>query len=161
LAGLFLCAIGSVCAGPALGQSQSNSEDPANGANNAREEVVELFGGNGEADATQQRVEVGSLGQIDLQVKDLDVTDVLRLLSMQSKKNIIASRNVSGKVSANLFGVDFYQALDAILQPNGFGYREEGDFIYVYTKQELEEIEKANRKRVTEVIRCSRTTARR
>ena len=157
LAGLFLCAIGSVCAGPALGQNQTDSPDPANGANGEPQngEVVELFESDDDAEATQQKVEVGSFGQIDLQVKDLDVTDVLRLLSMQSKKNIIASRNVSGKVSANLYGVDFYEALDAILQPNGFGYREKGDFIYVYTQEELAEIEKANRKRVTKIVRLN------
>ena len=145
IAGLIFCALGSVCAGPALGQTQGAS-------GNEEEEVIELFNDEGDANAAQQKVEVGSFGQIDLQVKDLDVTDVLRLLSMQSKKNIIASRNVSGKVSANLFGVDFHQALKAILEPNGFGYREDGDFIYVYTKQELEEIEASNRTRVTEVV---------
>lgn len=157
LAGLFLCAIGSVCAGPALGQNAADSSDPANDANNEQGngEVVELFESDDDDDATQQRIEVGSFGQIDLQVKDLDVTDVLRLLSMQSKKNIIASRNVSGKVSANLYGVDFYEALDAILQPNGFGYREKGDFIYVYTRDELDEIEKADRKRITKVVRVN------
>ena len=154
MAGLIFCAIGSVCAGPAIGQNQNNEPSPANGGD-AEDEVVELFESDDNPDASQQKVEVGSFGQIDLQVKDLDVTDVLRLLSMQSKKNIIASRNVSGKVSANLFGVDFYQALDAILQPNGFGYREDGDFIYVYTKQELEEIEKANRKQVTRPVRLN------
>jgi len=141
--GVFICAMGSVCAGPAIGQTQVELADES-------EEVVELFGPDEQQDEpAAPKVEVGAFGQIDLQVKDLEVVDVLRLLSMQSKKNIIASRNVSGKVSANLFGVDFYQALDAILQPNGFGYREEGDFIYVYTAEELKKIEDAMRKTIT------------
>ncbi|HEX7008908.1 MAG TPA: hypothetical protein VF184_02935, partial [Phycisphaeraceae bacterium] len=47
-----------------------------------------------------QQVKVGSFGQIDLHVKDLDLTKVLQLLSIESKRNIIASRSVAGTVSA-------------------------------------------------------------
>ena len=49
-----------------------------------------------------QSVKVGSFGQIDLHVKDLDLTRVLQLLSIQSQRNIIASRNVAGTVSAEI-----------------------------------------------------------
>ena len=99
-----------------------------------------------------QGVEVGSFGKIDLHVKDLKLTKVLQLLSIQGKKNIIASKNVSGTVSADLYDVDFYQALDAILRPNGYGYRKKGSFIYVYTQEELKKIQKRNRKKVHKII---------
>lgn len=106
-----------------------------------------------------QQVNVGSFGEIDLHVKDLDLTKVLQLLSIQSQRNIIASKSVSGTVSADLYGVDFYEALDAILQPNGFGFQEKGQFIYVYTAQELADIEKAERKQVSRILRLNYITA--
>lgn len=106
-----------------------------------------------------QSVKVGNLGQIDLHVKDLELARVLQLLSIQSQRNIVASRNVAGTVSADLYGVEFYEALDAILQPNGFGYREKGNFVYVYTLAELKEIELAERKLTTRVQRVNYLTA--
>ncbi len=102
-----------------------------------------------------QTVKAGSFGEIDLHVKDLDVSTVLQLLSIQSKRNIIATKDVSGSVTADLYGVDFYDALDAILQANGFGYREKGKFIYVYTAKELAEIQKQEEKPVTRIIRLN------
>ncbi len=107
------------------------------------------------ADEQSPRIEKGAFGNINLVVNDVEISKVLQGLSVQSKRNIIASRNVSGKVTANLYQVNFYEALDAILAPNGLGYREKGNFIYVYTQQELKQIEEANRKMVSEVIKLS------
>jgi len=115
-------------------------------------EEVELFEGddkNGE-----QKVELTETGEIDLHVKELEITKVLQLLSIQGQKNIIASRGVeNAKVSADLYKVSFDEALKSILEPNGFGYVEEGNFIYVMTKDELEKRNDANRKLVTKILR--------
>jgi type IV pilus assembly protein PilQ len=102
-----------------------------------------------------QGVNVGSFGKIDLHVKELKLTKVLQLLSIQAKKNIIASKNVAGAVSADLYNVDFYEALDAILHPNGYGYRKKGNFIYVYTAEELKKIKKQNREKVHRIIQLN------
>ncbi len=106
-----------------------------------------------------QEVGVDELGQIDITVKDLEIAKVLQLLSIQSQRNIVTSRNVSGKVSADLYGVSFHEALDAILTPNGYGYEEKGNFIYVYTAQELEERQNAMRKTITKVVRLNYISA--
>jgi len=100
-------------------------------------------------------VAMNSLGEINITVKDLEIAKVLQLLSIQSQRNIIASRNVSGTVSADLYDVSFHDALNAILTPNGYGYEEQGNFIYVYTAQELKERELANRTTVTKIIRLN------
>ncbi|MCC7146607.1 MAG: hypothetical protein IT443_09190 [Phycisphaeraceae bacterium] len=104
-------------------------------------------------------VSVSPFGQIDLHVKDVDLSKVLQMLSIQAQRNIVASRNVAGKVTADLYGVDFYDGLDAILHPNGFGYQEKGNFIYVYTQQELAAIQDAERELTTKVTRLSYITA--
>jgi type IV pilus assembly protein PilQ len=89
---------------------------------------------------------------VDLAVKDEDLAAVLEMLSLQSQKNIIASKDVSAKVTANFFGVTFYQAMDAILHANGFGYIEKDNFIYVYTAEQLAAIVEAGKVRMTKVI---------
>lgn len=153
LLGLFFMAVGAVCAGPVMGADDEGVAIPFDADDSADE--ISLF-----EDAQEdvglpqgQTVEVGSFGHIDLHVKDLDLTKVLQLLSIQSQRNIVSTRNVAGSISADLYGVDFYDALDAILHPNGFGYVEKGNFIYVYTTEELQAIADAERTAVTKIVR--------
>ncbi|MBC7834854.1 MAG: hypothetical protein H7Y88_07115, partial [Phycisphaerales bacterium] len=67
-------------------------------------------------------------------------------------KNIIASKSVTGRISATLNDVTFTDALDAILHVNGYGYIQEDNFIYVYTVDELVKIQESLKKRVAKVI---------
>lgn len=71
---------------------------------------------------------------------------VLRQLAVMSEKNIIASKAVQGNVTCDLYNVTFREALDAILRVNGLDYIEQGNFIYVYTAKEMEDIRKAQRR---------------
>lgn len=98
-------------------------------------------------------VSVDKYDLVDLHVNDEDLGRVLQLLSLQSERNITASNAVSATITADLYGVTFYEALDAILHVNGYGYIEQGNFIYVYTREELETIQAAARERVTRVHR--------
>ena len=93
-----------------------------------------------------QDVVVDDFGTVDISVQDTDLAQVLQMLSLQSRKNIITSKRVSARVTANLYYVTFKEALDAILHVNGYGYIEQGNFIYVYTLEEIAELEKAARK---------------
>ena len=77
----------------------------------------------------ESEVRVDDNMTVDLHVKDEDLANVLEMLSIQSQKNIIASKDVSARVTANLYGVTFYEALDAILNVNGYGFIEEGNYI--------------------------------
>lgn len=97
-------------------------------------------------------VNVNEYDLVDLHVNSEDLGAVLQLLSIQSQRNIISSNSVQASVTADLYGVTFYEALDAILHVNGFGYIEKGNFIYVYTREELEEFEKLSRKAISRVI---------
>ena len=84
--------------------------------------------------------------RVELHVKDADLLTELRLLAEQHRLNIIAGKDVSGKVTADLYDVTIEQALRAILEMNGYGLRRAGDFIYVYTKAQLREVEQAEAK---------------
>lgn len=120
---LSVCALCALMAGSAFGQS----------------------GGEESNQGAESDVQVTDYGTVDLAVQDTDLSQILQMLSIQSKKNIITSKSVSATVTANLYDVTFYEALDAILRVNGYGYIEEGNFIYIYTHAELEEIERARR----------------
>jgi len=78
---------------------------------------------------------------ITLDVKDMEIADVLRMIADQSAVNIIASKNVKGLVSINLENVPVETALDSILKVNNCGYVKEGDIVQVYTYPELNQKE--------------------
>ncbi len=109
-------------------------------------------GGEGAKLPMQGEISVDEHLIVDLHVVDEELADVLQMLSIQSQRNIVASRNVAATVTATLYGVTFYEALDAILHVNGFGYVEEGNFIYVYTAEEIKTLIEDSRQRTTAVI---------
>jgi len=108
---------------------------------------------------SDSEVKVSDAGTVEIHVNDASLVEVLRMLSLQSQKNIVASKDVRGTVTANLYDVTVREALDAILHANGYAYREQGNFIYVYTAKELAEIEKASRVMETRVFKLYYTPA--
>ncbi len=105
------------------------------------------------------QVNVTDAGLVEMHVNDTGLLEVLRILSLKSQKNIIASRNVDGRITANLYNVTVREALDAILQSNGYVYREKGNFIYIYTAKELAEMDRAARTTGTAVFHLYYTPA--
>jgi type IV pilus assembly protein PilQ len=101
---------------------------------------------------SSSEVSVNDAGTVELHVNDANLVEVLRMLSLQSQRNIIASKDVHGTVTANLYDVTVREALDAILHANGYAYREKGNFIYVYTTKEIADMEKAERHTDTRVF---------
>lgn len=95
---------------------------------------------------------------VEIHVSGASIVDVLRMLAAQSQKNIIASKEVGGTVTCNLYDVTVQEALDAILKGNGLAVREEGSFLYVYTQEQLTQMEEANRRPETRVFRLFHTS---
>ncbi len=87
---------------------------------------------------TEGTVAVGSSGLVELHVADMSLSTALRMLSVQSRRNIIATPAVQGTVTTDLYQVPFERALKAVLAANNCDYREQGEFIYVYTNDELQ-----------------------
>lgn len=108
---------------------------------------------------TDKDVNVTDAGLVEIHVNDANLGEVLKMLSLQLERNILASKEVRGTVTANLYDVTVKEALDAILRANDCGYREKGNVVYVYTRKELEQIEKEERKQVTETFRVYYTPA--
>ncbi len=68
-----------------------------------------------------------------LQIKEMDISDVLKLLSQKSGLNIIAGRDVKGSVSMYVKDVKLNDALRIILDANDLAYHEEDGIIRVMT----------------------------
>lgn len=77
---------------------------------------------------------------ISLDVREMDLQDVLRLIAEKANVNIILSRRVAETdvvVTLRLKNVDLWQALEAVLEVSGFTYREEEGIIRVGKQEEL------------------------
>ncbi|MCA9247870.1 MAG: hypothetical protein KDA42_12160, partial [Planctomycetales bacterium] len=80
---------------------------------------------------------------LSITIQGEDIRKVLELLSEQGGLNILASRSVSGLVSATLQNVDIETALDAILKSTGYVWRRDGQFIFVGTPADFDEMNRA------------------
>lgn len=93
-------------------------------------------------DGITNEVRMSTNGTFELHVQNADLLDVLKHLSEQGRINIIVSKDITGKVTLNLFGVSLMEAIEAVLRSNNLCYRKEGNFVYVYTAKEYEEARK-------------------
>ncbi|MDP6986619.1 MAG: hypothetical protein QGG74_01120 [Phycisphaerales bacterium] len=153
---LFLTVLlsGTTLAGGSYAQSSDNPpvaavESPAAaaeavppGVETPPAEVIE-----GDAD-----VEATDYGTFNLNARDIELTQILEMLSEVSHRNILAGRDVTATVSVNLYDVTFDEALAAVLEVADCASLEEGNFIYVHPKEHVETVLKARRQRHSRVI---------
>jgi type IV pilus assembly protein PilQ len=117
---------------------QSQFEESASGAkvvpgNNTAGTAATPGGGADTPDST------GST--FDLVVHNKEIAYVLDLLNNHSGRRLIPSKNVRGPMSLTLYGTTVEKALATIVKMQGFVLKDEGDVTWVYTVQDLEEVE--------------------
>ena len=76
--------------------------------------------------------------RIDLDFKDADIHNILRLLSEVGGVNVVTSDDVTGSVTIRMRDVPWDQALDVILQAKGLGAEHRGNLIRVAPQDVLE-----------------------
>ncbi|HEX9295272.1 MAG TPA: AMIN domain-containing protein, partial [Polyangiaceae bacterium] len=76
--------------------------------------------------------------RIDLDLKDADIHNVLRLLADVGRVNVITSDNVSGTVTIKMRNVPWDQALDVVLQSKNLGMVRQGNLLRVAPLADLE-----------------------
>ena len=76
-----------------------------------------------------------------LEVQNMDIHDVLNLISSKTGLNIVLNEEVTGKVTIYLKNVNVFDALRIILEPNDLAYEEapEQKTIYVMTARQFED----------------------
>lgn len=94
-----------------------------------------------------------------LQLRDAEIGTVLEMLGEFSGINVLAGRDVVGKVSFNLHDVTIDEALDAILKVGNYTYTKEGNFIYVTSNLAAEAKARLARKIVSKLYRPSYISA--
>jgi len=74
---------------------------------------------------------VSSDSRFTINVEDVEIAQLLRMLSVKRRVNIITGPRVSGKVSVNLYDVTFEEALSSILDVSGCTATRAGNTILV------------------------------
>lgn len=130
--------------------------------------VVAAESGAANVVASDEAVDVNSVVKVDPASgrieeirfnKNSNIRQALSLLAQYSKKNIIPSTGVDGQVTLTaLYDVTFEEALDAILG-YGFKYKQEGNFIRVYTADQYKKIQEDPERMVHKVITLYYLTA--
>ncbi|MBW2733490.1 MAG: type IV pilus secretin PilQ [Deltaproteobacteria bacterium] len=90
--------------------------------------------------------------RIDLDFKDADIHNILRLLSQVGNMNIVTSDDVRGKVTIRMRNVPWDQALDVVLRAKGLGQVREGNLVRVAPMADLEKEREAEIARQKQVV---------
>jgi len=75
---------------------------------------------------------------LTLDIKGMDIVDVLKMLSARSGMNIVVGKNVAGRVTLFLKDVPVWEAFEIILLSNDLAYEKKGDIYNVMTQRDYE-----------------------
>ncbi len=114
--------------------ASDTGKNPEGGTTPAVDDVARV-NPTGINSADGSKVYTGRLISLDLQ--DTDIDNALRIIAEVSNLNIIASDEVTGKVTLRLIDVPWDQALDVILKTNGLDQVTEGNVIRIAPVEKL------------------------
>lgn len=77
--------------------------------------------------------------RVSFEFKDIDIHNLLRVIAEVSKRNIVVSDDVKGKITIRLRNVPWDQALDLVLKTKGLGKETTGNIIRIAPLQQLEQ----------------------
>jgi len=78
--------------------------------------------------------------KISLDLKGMDIVEVIKTLATQGKLNVVVGSNVRGKVTMFLKDVNIDDAFEIILLANNLASDGRGDIIYVMTQRDYEQL---------------------
>jgi len=92
---------------------------------------------------------------ITLDVREMNIIDVIKFLSIKGSFNMVASDKIQGRVTLYLKNVSIVDALDLMMISNNLGYYVENNIIYVMPGVEYEAMfgKKFNDKLEVEIVR--------
>jgi len=107
--------------------------------------------GNGELTVSQPTDQ----NKISLDIKGMDIVDVMKMLATRSGMNIVVGKNVTGRVTLFLKDVDIWSAFEIILASGDLAYEKKGSIINVMTQRDYELLygERYQDKKETETVR--------
>ena len=108
-------------------------------------------------DVRAQEIQFDRDGLISMHTNELDVRQLLELISRRSGMNILVSPKVSGTITANFEKVTIQELLGSILKLADLVEKVEGGIHFIYSKEEIKDVaETAKKERiVTKVYRLN------
>ncbi len=76
--------------------------------------------------------------KISLDIKGMDIVDVLKTLALRARLNVVVGKNVAGRATFFLKDVDVYDAFEIILLANDLAYEKKAGIINVMTQRDYE-----------------------
>jgi len=77
---------------------------------------------------------------VSLELRDVELKDVLRAIGQEHRINIIVDESATGKVTVSLRNVPLWDAIESILKGKGFTYIKEDNIVRVIKASEDEEL---------------------
>lgn len=81
---------------------------------------------------------VENIRNISLDIKGMDIVDVLKMLATRAQINVVIGKNVTGRVTLFLKDVDVWDAFELILLSNELAYDKKGNIVNVMTQRDYE-----------------------
>ncbi len=108
-------------------------------------------------DVRPQEIQFDREGLISLHTNELDVRQLLELISRRSGLNILVSPKVSGTITANFEKVTIHELLDSVLKLANLVEKTEGGIHFIYSREELKDQAETTKKEriVTKVYRLN------
>jgi type IV pilus assembly protein PilQ len=91
--------------------------------------------------------------KIDLDLKDVDIHNVMRLLADVGGINVVIPDDVKATVTVRLRQVPWDQALEVVLASKGLWYRREGNLYRIATRKELDAEDQAEAERLAALVK--------
>ncbi len=76
--------------------------------------------------------------KISLDIKGMDIVDVLKMLATRAGINVVVGKNVTGRVTLFLKDVDVWDAFEIVLLANDLAYEKKGEIINVMAQRDYE-----------------------
>ena len=92
--------------------------------------------------------------KIDLDLKDVDIHNVMRLLADVGGINVVIPDDVKATVTVRLRQVPWDQALEVVLASKGLWYRREGNLYRIATRKELDSEDQAEAERLAALVKA-------
>jgi len=83
-----------------------------------------------------QQAQENSSDKISLDLKNVDIVELLRIVSLKTGKTIVPSKDVTGRITVYLSNVAFNDVLDIILLTQGLALIKKDNVYYVMTEAE-------------------------
>lgn len=147
-------------------QAQATGADKRRRSGSARAESIPapVVGGYGASSTPITQKTVAQLAgqrrrvyrgtKIDLDLKDVDIHNVMRLLADVGGINVVIPDDVKATVTVRLRQVPWDQALEVVLASKGLWYRREGNLYRIATRKELDAEDQAEAERLAALVKA-------